>query len=152
MAAKFAWHCSVRAGPWSQKPVIPHIGPRCRSSFVHRHTCRIGVDSSAGRSRADRDWPDVPPARLGGRVEQRTGVAAVRRGCRVVTTSMTARLLLGHQLRAIDEVSWSVVSGEAFEDAPQDLSVVVVPIRREFALSDFGAFVALWRYFRRQHF
>ncbi len=65
---------------------------------------------------------------------------------------MTARLLLGHQLRALNEVSWSVVSGDAFEDAPSDLSVEVVPIRREFALSDFAAFVALWRYFRRQHF
>jgi glycosyltransferase involved in cell wall biosynthesis len=65
---------------------------------------------------------------------------------------MTARLLLGHQLRALNEVSWSVVSGDAFEDAPVDLSVEVVPIRREFALSDFAAFVALWRYFRRQRF
>jgi len=65
---------------------------------------------------------------------------------------MTARLLLGHQLRALDEVSWSVVSGDAFDDAPVDLSVEVVPIRREFALSDFAAFVALWRYFRRQRF
>jgi hypothetical protein len=65
---------------------------------------------------------------------------------------MTARLLLGHQLRALNEVSWSVVSGDAFADAPVDLSVEVVPIRREFALSDFAAFVALWRYFRRQRF
>jgi glycosyltransferase involved in cell wall biosynthesis len=69
-----------------------------------------------------------------------------------VTTSMTARLLLGHQLRALNEVSWSVVSGDAFEDAPRDLSVEIVPIRREFALSDFEAFFRLWRYFRRQHF
>jgi glycosyltransferase involved in cell wall biosynthesis len=65
---------------------------------------------------------------------------------------MTARLLLGHQLRALDEVSWSVVSGDAFEDAPGTLEVEVVPIRREFALSDVVAFVRLWRYFRRQRF
>jgi glycosyltransferase involved in cell wall biosynthesis len=65
---------------------------------------------------------------------------------------MTARLLLGHQLRALDEVSWSVVSGDAFDDAPVDLSVEVVPIRREFALSDFGAFLRLWRHFRRERF
>jgi glycosyltransferase involved in cell wall biosynthesis len=65
---------------------------------------------------------------------------------------MTARLLLGHQLRALDEVSWSVVSGDAFEDAPGGLAVEVVPIRREFALSDVVAFVRLWRYFRRQRF
>ena len=75
-----------------------------------------------------------------------------RRGCRVVTTAMTARLLLGNQLRALDDVSWSVVSGDAFDDAPAELSVEVVPIRREFALSDFAAFAALWRYFKRQRF
>ena len=65
---------------------------------------------------------------------------------------MTARLLLGDQLRALDEVSWSVVSGDAFEDAPEDLVVEVVPIRRQFALSDFVALVRLWRYFRHQRF
>jgi glycosyltransferase involved in cell wall biosynthesis len=65
---------------------------------------------------------------------------------------MTARLLLGHQLRALDEVSWSVVTGDAFADAPGGLTVEVVPIRREFALSDVVAFVRLWRYFRREHF
>ena len=70
----------------------------------------------------------------------------------MVTTSMTARLLLGHQLRALDEVSWSVVTGDAFEDAPGGLIVEVVPIRREFAVSDIVAFVRLWRYFRRQRF
>jgi glycosyltransferase involved in cell wall biosynthesis len=65
---------------------------------------------------------------------------------------MTARLLLGHQLRALDEVAWSVVTGDAFEDAPGGLIVEVVPIRREFAVSDIVAFVRLWRYFRRQRF
>jgi glycosyltransferase involved in cell wall biosynthesis len=65
---------------------------------------------------------------------------------------MTARLLLGHQLRALQEVSWSVVSGDAFDDAPGDLSVTVVPIRREFATSDVASFISLWRYFRRQRF
>src|SRR5579863_1856785 len=87
-----------------------------------------------------------------GAVEHRTQVPVILRGCRVVTTAMTARLLLGNQLRALDDVSWSVVSGDAFDDAPTDLSVEVVPIRREFALSDFAAFAALWRYFKRQRF
>ena len=80
---------------------------------------------------------------------ERTGVL---RGCRVVTTSMTARLLLAEQLRALDDVSWSVVSGDAFGDAPADLTVEVVPIRREFAPSDLLAFIRLWRYFRRRRF
>jgi len=69
-----------------------------------------------------------------------------------VTTSMTAKLLLDHQLRAIDEVSWSVVSGDPFPDPPRDVSVQVVPIRREFASSDVAAFFGLWRCFRRGHF
>ncbi|HUI03185.1 MAG TPA: glycosyltransferase [Acidimicrobiales bacterium] len=85
-------------------------------------------------------------------MEQGTGVAAAVRGCRVVTTSMTARLLLAEQLRALDDVSWSVVSGDAFDDAPRGLSVEVVPIRREFAPSDVLSFVRLLRYFRRQRF
>ena len=65
---------------------------------------------------------------------------------------MTARLLLGHQLRALDEVAWTVVSGDRFDDAPPDLAVEVVPIRREFAPSDVAAFVRLWRTFRRARF
>lgn len=89
---------------------------------------------------------------MGGRVKQRTGVSVALRGCRVVTTSMTARLLLGHQLRVLDEVSWSVVTGDAFDGAPDSLTVEVVPIRREFALSDFVAFVRLVRFFRRLRF
>ena len=46
----------------------------------------------------------------------------------------------------------SQAAGDAFEDAPATLEVEIVPIRREFALSDVVAFVRLWRYFRRQHF
>ena len=114
--------------------------------------CRIGaLTSSRDAARAGRDGPGVGPA-VGGRVEQGTRVSVAPRGCRVVTTSMTARLLLAHQLRAIDEVSWSVVSGDAFADPPKDVSVQVIPIRREFALSDLAAFVRLWRYFRRPSF
>ncbi len=85
-------------------------------------------------------------------MEQCVGKPDALRGCRVVTTSMTARLLLDHQLRALDEISWSVVSGDAYGDAPKDVVVDVVPIRREFALSDVTAFVRLWRFFRRRRF
>ena len=85
-------------------------------------------------------------------MEQRTGVSVALRGCRVVTTSMSARLLLGHQLRALDDVTWSVVSGDAYEDPPGNVAVEVVPIRREFALSDVVAFARLWRTFRRRRF
>ncbi len=75
-----------------------------------------------------------------------------RRGCRVVTTSLTARVLLANQLRSLDEIDWTVVSGDAFEDAPVGLDVAVVPIRREFAVSDLRAVFDLWRYLRRRRF
>ena len=74
------------------------------------------------------------------------------RACRVVTTSLTARLLLRHQLQALDEIEWTVVSGDAYDDAPVGLHVDVIPIRREFSPADLRAFVRLVRYFRRQRF
>ena len=77
---------------------------------------------------------------------------ARRVGCRVVTTSMTARVLLANQMRALDDVEWTVVSGDAFDDPPEGVTVEVIPIRREFALSDFTSFARLWRYFRRHRF
>ncbi len=75
-----------------------------------------------------------------------------RLGCRVVTTSLTARVLLAHQMRALDDVAWTVLSGDAFDDPPADVAVDVIPIRREFALSDLTSFVRLWKYFRRHDF
>ena len=74
------------------------------------------------------------------------------RGCRVVTTALSARVLLANQLRALDAVEWTVVSGDRYDDAPGGLDVEVVPIRREFAPSDLGSFAALWRCFRRRRF
>ncbi len=65
---------------------------------------------------------------------------------------MTARLLLANQLRSLPEISWSVVSGDAFDDPPDFVSVEVVPIQREFAPSDLGAFVRIWRVLRRRRF
>jgi glycosyltransferase involved in cell wall biosynthesis len=74
-------------------------------------------------------------------------------GCRVVTTSLTARVLLANQLRALaDEVDWTVVSGDVYEDPPHGVEVVVIPIRREFAVSDLGAFIRLVRFLRRRRF
>ncbi len=83
---------------------------------------------------------------------QHTGVSVILRGCRLVTTSMTARLLLANQLRSLPEISWSVVSGDAFDDPPADVSVEVVPISRELGPSDVGAFVRLWQVLRRRRF
>jgi glycosyltransferase involved in cell wall biosynthesis len=77
---------------------------------------------------------------------------ALPRGCRVVTTSMTARLLLANQLRRLQGIDWSVVSGDRFDEPPAGVSVDVVPIRREFSISDVRSFLSLWRLFRRRRF
>jgi len=74
------------------------------------------------------------------------------RGCRVVTTSLTARVLIRHQLQALDEIDWTLVTGDSYDDAPSALAVDVVPIRRQFSPADLRAFVRLWRYFRRRRF
>jgi glycosyltransferase involved in cell wall biosynthesis len=80
------------------------------------------------------------------------GPVRSRSGCRVVTTSLTARLLLANQLRSMPDIDWTVVSGDPYDDPPEGVEVEVVPIRREFAASDLGAFVQLWRYLRRRRF
>ena len=73
-------------------------------------------------------------------------------GCRVVTTSASARLLLAGQLRALKEVRWSLVSGDGYDDAPPDLVVYDIPMRREPALSDLRSIAHLYRFFRRHRF
>jgi glycosyltransferase involved in cell wall biosynthesis len=80
------------------------------------------------------------------------GGGARRRGCRVVTTSITARVLLANQLRSLPEIEWTVVSGDRYDDPVEGVHVEVIPIRREFAPSDVRSAVRLWRYLRRQRF
>jgi glycosyltransferase involved in cell wall biosynthesis len=65
---------------------------------------------------------------------------------------MTARLLLGRQLAALDDVDWTVVTGDPYVDAPTGLTVELIPIRREFALSDPKSFARLLGLFRSEHF
>lgn len=74
------------------------------------------------------------------------------RGCRLVTTALTARVLLANQLRSLNEMEWTVVSGDPYDEPPQGVTVEVVPVRREFALSDLVSFVRLWRLLRRRPF
>lgn len=73
-------------------------------------------------------------------------------GCRVVTYADSARLLLAGQLHALADVRWSLVSGEAYPDAPEGLTVHVVPMRREPAPSDVRSLIELYRFFRRHRF
>ncbi len=75
-----------------------------------------------------------------------------RRGCRVVATSMTARLLLGRQLAALSDIDWTIVTGDPYPDAPGDLRVELVPIRREFSASDPLTLLRLVRLFRAERF
>jgi glycosyltransferase involved in cell wall biosynthesis len=70
----------------------------------------------------------------------------------VVTASIAARVLLAEQLRQLDEIDWTVVSGDTFDDAPETLTARRVPMRRELAPSDVTAVVRLWRLFRRERF
>lgn len=72
--------------------------------------------------------------------------------CRVVTASMSARLLLGGQLRALQDMRWSLVSGDEVEDLPDGVAACTVPMRREPAWSDGRAFLALLRLFRQRRF
>jgi glycosyltransferase involved in cell wall biosynthesis len=70
----------------------------------------------------------------------------------VVTTSLTARVLLANQLRSLPEIDWTVVSGDRYDDPIDGIPVEVIPIRREFAPSDVRSAVRLWHYLRHQRF
>ncbi|MGA2837181.1 MAG: glycosyltransferase family 4 protein [Acidimicrobiales bacterium] len=65
---------------------------------------------------------------------------------------MTARVLLANQLRSLPEIDWTVVSGDRYDQPIEGVTVEVIPIRREFALSDVTSAVRLWRYLREQRF
>ncbi len=65
---------------------------------------------------------------------------------------MTARLLLARQLSGLEEIDWTVVSGDPYDDAPESIDVRVIPLRRELASSDVGCFARLLGYFRRKRF
>ena len=129
-------HPASRHAGWS------HARPTDGSSHA-RYSDRFRADRPGGPVRRDRSVPRR--ARFGEMVGQHTGVSVRMRGCRLVTTSMTARLLLANQLRSLPRSPGSSCSGDALDDPPDDVSVEVVPIRREFAPSDIGAFVRLWR-------
>jgi glycosyltransferase involved in cell wall biosynthesis len=73
-------------------------------------------------------------------------------GCRVVTWSGSARILLRGQLESLSEIEWSVVSGDPFTGPPTPLRTYHVPMRREPAASDFRSFWLLYRFFRRHRF
>lgn len=73
-------------------------------------------------------------------------------GCRVVTVSASARLLLAGQLRNLREVRWTLVSGDEYPDAPPYVEVHHIPMARELAPSDLRSLVDLYRFFRGKRF
>jgi glycosyltransferase involved in cell wall biosynthesis len=74
------------------------------------------------------------------------------RVCRVVTTSLTARILLENQLGSLSEIDWTVVSGNAFRNPAEGISVAIIPMSRELSWSDALLFVRLFRYLKRKRF
>ncbi|HWI02304.1 MAG TPA: glycosyltransferase family 4 protein [Acidimicrobiales bacterium] len=94
----------------------------------------------------------VTDPRSTGDMRPLVGGSGILTGCRVVTLSMSARLLLGGQLRGLKEIRWSLVSGDGYADAPPDLTVHHVPMRRELGLSDLRSILELYRFFRAHRF
>lgn len=80
--------------------------------------------------------PDVPPLSA----------------CRVVTSEISARILIAAQLHALSEFSWTVVAGDAPTVELPGIRHVCIQMRREFAFSDFRSFTTLLRYFRANEF
>ncbi|HLH28362.1 MAG TPA: glycosyltransferase [Acidimicrobiales bacterium] len=70
----------------------------------------------------------------------------------MVTTSLTARVLLANQLARLSEVDWTVVSGDRWEGPPPGIRAVEVPIRRELSPSAIGSFLRLRRHFRERRY
>jgi glycosyltransferase involved in cell wall biosynthesis len=72
--------------------------------------------------------------------------------CRVVTASISARLLLARQLEALQDMRWALVSGDDVDDPPAGVRACTVPMRRELAWSDARSFLRLLRLFRTRRF
>jgi len=74
------------------------------------------------------------------------------RVCRIVTTSLTARVLLANQLRSLSDIDWTVVSGNPFDPPVEGISVAIIPMSRHLSCSDALLFLRLIRYLKRQRF
>ena len=114
--------CSAPPGPAPRatgfetfKPPFPgrvcNIAP-LGTSVTMRATSRRAAASTRTRTRRPRD--STTP----GRNATNETPSYRAQGCRVVTTSLTARLLLANQLRTLHEVDWTVVSGDDYDDPP----------------------------------
>lgn len=96
----------------------------------------MGVLSFASRKRRLRRKPNVGPLRV----------------CRIVTTSLTARVLLANQLRSLPEIEWTVVCGDSFQDPIDGISVASIPMARELSWKDAFLFARLFHFLRRNRF
>lgn len=69
-------------------------------------------------------------------------------GCRLVTWSESARILLMGQLKSLSEIRWTIVTGDEYAGAPPEFEVHRVPMTREMSLGDLRAMWNLYRFFR----
>ena len=74
------------------------------------------------------------------------------RACRVVTSEISARILLRKQLLALTEWPWTIVAGDATIDPLPGAEHVQIAMRREPALADLRSFAAMRRFFRSRRF
>src|SRR6266849_3784472 len=131
----------VEAGEPIRRPDCPVTGRKAPGAPQGRYSldrpervCRAS-DVGSGRPTRSRGSGVAMASKSGLDVPIRT-----LRGCRLVTTSLTARVLLANQLRALKDVDWTVISGDAYDDPPEGVDVKVIPIRREFAFGDVASF------------
>ena len=76
----------------------------------------------------------------------------MNRACRVVTSEISARILIAAQLQALDEFRWTVIAGDEMRTSLDGVEQVQITMRRELALADFVSFIRLLRYFRANRF
>ena len=106
-----------------------------RSQF-HTNT----LERRTGRIRSLSGMSSRPPDRL------------LPRACRVVTSEISARILLRKQLVALADRPWTIVAGDATVAPIPGAEHLQVTMRREPAWADFRSFLALFRLFRDRRF
>ena len=60
----------------------------------------------------------------------------MNRACRVVTSEISARILIAAQLQALDEFRWTVIAGDEMRTSLDGVEQVQITMRREPALAD----------------
>jgi glycosyltransferase involved in cell wall biosynthesis len=72
--------------------------------------------------------------------------------CRVVSSEISARILIAEQVRQLDEYEWTIVGGDEPQGRMPGERYVRIPMSREPAISDLRSFLSLMRWFRANRF